>query len=62
MNYFVLITTDDCHVVCKNHRGEYVSVSVCHDEELAQKHADLLNQPDGKPLTSGNRYLRRYMK
>lgn len=62
MNYFVLITSDDYHVVYKNHRGEYISVSVCHDEQIAQKHADLLNEPDGKPFTTGNKYLRKYMK
>jgi hypothetical protein len=62
MHYFVLITADDYHVVYKNHREEYISVSVCNDEALAQKHADLLNHPAAKPTSSGNKYLRRYMK
>ena len=61
MKYFVLITADDYHVVYKNHREEYISVSVCHDEELAQKHADLLNEPAAKPSSQGNRYLRKYL-
>ena len=65
MKYSVFSTDIDNHVGYINHRGEFVSVSVCWDFETAQRQADTLNaglvQQNQRQEQTGNRYMRRYV-